>query len=111
MGLGLLSLVLSLFGIQSPLYGNGPIGFVFALAGLVLGIFMLILDFDFVEQGVADGVFEAAHPRDACRAVVTMCTSVSHWYRPDGALSSSELAQRYCAIALAAVGCRTVTRG
>lgn len=66
---------------------------------------------EIVEQGVADGVFEAAHPRDACRAVVTMCTSVSHWYRPDGALSSSELAQRYCAIALAAVGCRTVTRG
>ena len=55
-GLGLLSLVLSLFGIQSPLYGNGPIGFVFALAGLVLGIFMLILDFDFVEQGVAAGL-------------------------------------------------------
>ena len=26
-----------------------------AIAGLVLGVFMLILDFDFVEQGVATG--------------------------------------------------------
>ena len=55
-GLGLLSLVLSLFGVQSPLYGNGPIGFIFALAGLVLGVFMLILDFDFVERAVAAGL-------------------------------------------------------
>jgi uncharacterized YccA/Bax inhibitor family protein len=57
-GLGLLSLVLSFFGIQSPLYGSGPIGFLFALAGLVLGVFMLILDFDFVENGVAAGLPE-----------------------------------------------------
>ena len=71
-GLGLLSLVLSLFGIQSPLYGNGPIGFVFALAGLVLGIFMLILDFDFVEQGVAAGLPE----RESWRAAFGLTVSL-----------------------------------
>jgi uncharacterized YccA/Bax inhibitor family protein len=55
-GLGLLSLVLGAFGINTGLYGNGGLGFVFALAGLVLGVLMLILDFDFVENGVAAGL-------------------------------------------------------
>jgi len=55
-GLGLLSMVLSFFGINTGLYGMGGLGFVFAVAGLVLGIFMLILDFDYVEQGVAAGL-------------------------------------------------------
>jgi len=55
-GLGLLSLVLGFFGINTGIYGNGGIGFLFALAGLVLGVFMLILDFDFVENGVAAGL-------------------------------------------------------
>jgi len=71
-GLGLLSLVLSLFGVQSPLYGNGPIGFVFALAGLVLGVFMLILDFDFVENGVAAGLPE----RESWRAAFGLTVSL-----------------------------------
>ena len=71
-GLGLLSLVLSLFGIQSPLYGNGPIGFLFAAAGLVLGIFMLILDFDFVENGVAAGLPE----RESWRAAFGLTVSL-----------------------------------
>ena len=57
-GLGLLSLVLSFFGINTGIYGNGALGFIFALAGLVLGVFMLILDFDFVENGVAAGLPE-----------------------------------------------------
>ncbi|SMY11783.1 TetR/AcrR family transcriptional regulator [Brevibacterium jeotgali] len=64
-----------------------------------------------VEDGVAAGAFTTEHPRDASRAVVTMCTSVSDWYRPDGALSSSELAARYCGIALGAVGGHTQTGG
>ena len=71
-GLGLLSLVLSMFGIQSPLYGNGPIGFLFALAGLVLGVFMLILDFDFVENGVAAGLPE----RESWRAAFGLTVSL-----------------------------------
>jgi uncharacterized YccA/Bax inhibitor family protein len=71
-GLGLLSLVLSLFGIQSPLYGSGPIGFLFALAGLVLGVFMLILDFDFVENGVAAGLPE----RESWRAAFGLTVSL-----------------------------------
>ncbi len=44
-----------------------------------------------VLDGVASGVFEADHPEDASRAVVTMCVAVAVWYRPDGELSPDEL--------------------
>lgn len=59
---------------------------------------------EIVERGANDGVFDTPTPKDASRAVVTMCTAVSQWYRPDGGLSSSELARRYGSIALRAVG-------
>ena len=71
-GLGLLSLVLSFFGINTGLYGNGMLGLVFALAGLVLGVFMLILDFDFVENGVAAGLPE----RESWRAAFGLTVSL-----------------------------------
>ena len=71
-GLGLLSLVLSFFGISTGLYGNGPLGLIFAIAGLVLGVFMLILDFDFVENGVAAGLPE----RESWRAAFGLTVSL-----------------------------------
>jgi uncharacterized YccA/Bax inhibitor family protein len=71
-GLGLLSIVLGFFGIDTGLYGNGSLGFIFALAGLVLGIFMLILDFDFVENGVAAGLPE----RESWRAAFGLTVSL-----------------------------------
>lgn len=57
-GLTVLSLVLSFFGINMGLFGGGILGLVFAVVGLVLGVFMLLMDFDFVEQGIAAGVDE-----------------------------------------------------
>ncbi len=71
-GLGLLSMVLGFAGISTGLYGNGPLGFIFALAGLVLGVFMLILDFDFVENGVAAGLPE----RESWRAAFGLTVSL-----------------------------------
>ena len=71
-GLGLLSLVLSFFGIDTGIYGNGGLGFIFALAGLVLGVFMLILDFDYVEKGVAAGLPE----RESWRAAFGLTLSL-----------------------------------
>ena len=56
-GLGLLSFVLSLFGIDMGLFSGG-IGAIMSVVGLVLGVFMLIMDFDFVEQGIAHGLDE-----------------------------------------------------
>ena len=71
-GLGLMELVLSLFGIQTGLFGFGALGLLMAVAGLVLGIFMLILDFDFVERGVAAGLPE----RESWRAAFALTVSL-----------------------------------
>ncbi len=71
-GLGLLSMLLSAFGISTGLFGTGALGFIFALAGLVLGVFMLILDFDFVENGVAAGLPE----RESWRAAFGLTVSL-----------------------------------
>ncbi|KAA1418754.1 Bax inhibitor-1/YccA family protein [Nocardioides humilatus] len=54
--LSLLEIVLGLFGQGLGLYDNGAMGALFAVLGLVLGVFMLILDFDFIEQGIRNGI-------------------------------------------------------
>jgi uncharacterized YccA/Bax inhibitor family protein len=71
-GLGLLEMVLGAFGNQLGLFGFGGVGLLFAVAGLVLGVFMLILDFDFVEQGVAAGIEE----RESWRAAFALTVSL-----------------------------------
>lgn len=70
--LGLLELVLALFGSSFGLFGFGALGMLTAIAGLVLGVFMLILDFDFVEQGVANGIPE----RESWRAAFALTVSL-----------------------------------
>src|SRR3546814_11989406 len=55
-GLAVLEMVLSLFGAQIGLFGVSGLGMVTAFAGLILGVFMLIMDFDFVERGIAAGL-------------------------------------------------------
>jgi len=57
-----------------------------------------------IESGVAAGAFATPHPRDAGRAVATMCIGVATWYRPDGPLDPDEIVERYRAIARSAVG-------
>jgi uncharacterized YccA/Bax inhibitor family protein len=71
-GLSLLEVVLGLFGSQIGLFGFGGMGLLFAIAGLVLGVFMLILDFDFVEKGVAAGIDE----RESWRAAFALTVSL-----------------------------------
>jgi uncharacterized YccA/Bax inhibitor family protein len=71
-GISVLGLVLSLFGVDLGIYGNGGIGVLFTLAGLVLGIFMLILDFDFVEQGIANRIPEVESWRAAFAMTVSL---------------------------------------
>ena len=70
--LGLLEMVLGFFGNEIGLYGFGGIGLLFAVGGLVLGVFMLILDFDFVERGVAAGLPE----RESWRAAFALTVSL-----------------------------------
>jgi uncharacterized YccA/Bax inhibitor family protein len=71
-GISLMAVVLSLFGIDLGIWGNGGLGILFTVAGLVLGIFMLILDFDFVEQGIANRIPEAESWRAAFAMTVSL---------------------------------------
>jgi uncharacterized YccA/Bax inhibitor family protein len=71
-GLSLLEMGLGMFGNQLGLFGFGGLGLVFAIVGLVLGVFMLILDFDFVEQGVAAGIDE----RESWRAAFALTVAL-----------------------------------
>ena len=52
----LLSMVLGFFGIHIPgIFGNGLVGIVFSLAVVAIAAFNLVIDFDFIEQGAAQG--------------------------------------------------------
>lgn len=71
-GLSLLELVLSFFHADFGLFAVSGLGMVTAGIGLLLGIFMLILDFDFVERGVANGLPE----RESWRAAFGLTVSL-----------------------------------
>ncbi|MGE0299302.1 TetR family transcriptional regulator [Pseudonocardia sp.] len=53
-----------------------------------------------VEDAVSQGWFRADHPHEAARAVVTMCTALPTWWRPDGPLSPEQVAEQYVGFAL-----------
>jgi len=71
-GLSVVSLVASLFGVNIGLFGFGALGLLMAVAGLALGIFMLILDFDMVENGIRNGLDD----RESWRAAFAMTVSL-----------------------------------
>lgn len=50
--------VLSLFGVGLGLSGLGPIGLIVAVIGAALACFNLLLDFEYVNQGIAQGAPE-----------------------------------------------------
>lgn len=50
-------------------------------------------------EGVARGVFAVPDLRLASYAILQMGMGVANWYRPDGPLSPTQLADRYAAIA------------
>ncbi len=70
--LGLMEIVLGFFGSGLGLFGFGAMGLLMAVAGLVLGIFMLIMDFDFVERGIAARLPEAESWRAAFALTVSL---------------------------------------
>jgi uncharacterized YccA/Bax inhibitor family protein len=71
-GLSILQVILGVFGANLGIFDFGAIGFLFSLVGLVLGIFMLVLDFDFVENGVRAGLPE----RESWRAAFGLTVSL-----------------------------------
>lgn len=55
---------------------------------------------DEVVQGCREGTFHSRRPREAARAVVTMCTALPQWFSPTGPASPSEIASCYVEFAL-----------
>jgi len=68
----LLDFVLSLFHSSFGFNGLGPMGLLSSVVGLGLGVLMLILDFDFVERGIAAGLPERESWRAAFGLTVTI---------------------------------------
>jgi uncharacterized YccA/Bax inhibitor family protein len=68
----LFDFVLGLFGNAIGFNGFGTLGLVMSFVGLALGVFMLILDFDFVERGIAAGLPEVESWRAAFGLTVTI---------------------------------------
>jgi uncharacterized YccA/Bax inhibitor family protein len=68
----LLDVVLSFFHADFGFNGFGGLGFVMSLVGLGLGVLMLILDFDFVERGIAARLPERESWRAAFGLTVTI---------------------------------------
>jgi len=70
--LGLLDFVLSFFDKSFGFNGFGTMGLISSLVGVVIAVFMLILDFDFVERGIAAGLPERESWRAAFGLTVTI---------------------------------------
>jgi uncharacterized YccA/Bax inhibitor family protein len=68
----LLDFVLGLFGNAIGINGFGTLGLVMSFVGLGIGVLMLILDFDFVERGIAAGLPEVESWRAAFGLTVTI---------------------------------------
>lgn len=68
----LLDFVLGLFHASIGFNGFGTLGLVMSVLGLGLGVLMLILDFDFVERGIAAGLPEVESWRAAFGLTVTI---------------------------------------
>jgi uncharacterized YccA/Bax inhibitor family protein len=51
-----ITIILGFFGVRIPLiYQSGPVGIIFSLVVVVIAALNLVLDFDFIEQGAAQG--------------------------------------------------------
>ena len=70
--ISLLDFVLHFFGASFGFNGFGTMGLVASFIGLGLGVLMLILDFDFVERGIAAGLPERESWRAAFGLTVTI---------------------------------------
>jgi AcrR family transcriptional regulator/DNA-binding XRE family transcriptional regulator len=62
----------------------------------------LMLDED-IDAVVAGGA-RVENPRDAGKAIATMCTSLAQWFDPEGSTTPEQIAREYAAFALALVG-------
>jgi hypothetical protein len=59
-----------------------------------------------VLEGARRGLFGVARPREAARAVVTLCTALPQWWAPNGPSTPEQTAEQYVEFALDLVRCR-----
>jgi uncharacterized YccA/Bax inhibitor family protein len=71
-GVAMLDFVLSFFGAEFGFNGFGTLGLIMSIVGVVLGVLMLILDFDFIEKAIAAGAPERESWRAAFGLTVTI---------------------------------------
>lgn len=64
---------------------------------------------DEVLEGCRRGEFATPLPREAARAVVTMCTGLPQWWSPAGPATAEQVAQQYVTFALDVVRARQLT--
>jgi TetR/AcrR family transcriptional regulator, cholesterol catabolism regulator len=64
----------------------------------------------FLTRGMTQGAIPESDPRLLARAILGLCNSVWHWYRPRGSLSLDEVRQFYVARSLAVAGLRPVAQ-
>lgn len=71
-GVAMLDFVLSFFGASFGFNGFGTLGLISSVIAVVIAVFMLILDFDYVERGIAAGLPERESWRAAFGLTVTI---------------------------------------
>lgn len=54
-----------------------------------------------ISEGAANGEFRTPYPEDAARSILSLCATISMWYRSDGRLSRGQLAEQHARYALA----------
>jgi AcrR family transcriptional regulator len=59
---------------------------------------------DLLQQGVQKGAFAETHIKLTSLAILTMCTSVAVWYRPEGPMSKTDIATAYTRLVLQMIG-------
>lgn len=57
-----------------------------------------------IADAVERGGLAARHPRDAGKAIATMCQSLPHWFRPGGPRTPEQVAAEYAELALRMLG-------
>ena len=59
-----------------------------------------------ITAAITAGGLAVNHPRDAGKAIATMCTSLAQWFQPDGRTTPEQIAKEYAQFALRLLGCR-----
>jgi AcrR family transcriptional regulator len=59
-----------------------------------------------IAAAITEGGLAINHPRDAGKAIATMCTSLVQWFQPDGPTTPEQIAKEYAQFALRLLGYR-----